>query len=248
MKSYIIIFFVVLLASCFTYEATAQSAPGLYGKRFFVEFGSSVMNNNTLNRYNENDKEPINSNVRALLLYSYNLQLNGFYALSRLRMIGGGVTYSRLGFGANEYPTSINANVNSLLLNVYVRDYSLGDGSIAPLGPYFQYGVSAVFNNRFFRQSTSAYTNPENFGAQSYISPAINMEWGNTTVVKDKLLFTFATQSTIILPYGIDTHSKEQGIEGIIIRGQSDSMYNRIFTHYMIRFKIAVGLPFKVKK
>lgn len=249
MKSYIYSISLIVLSFAFVAELQAQ-APGLYGKRLIVEGATSILLNTTQVRYNHLDKASpdLNDNiVHQPFLYSFNFQLNAYYAISRLHMIGGGITHTRLGFGIDWendqlYTSSINANVHTNMFNFYVRRYKIGGGSIAPLGRYYQYGASLVLNNRFFKESELDYDDPEIFGRQLFVTPALNFALGRQTIMFDKLLVDVGIQSVILLPFGLDYESLSNRNNYIINPGAS-TMYHRLIRHFAFRFKIGIGLP-----
>jgi hypothetical protein len=250
MKKYNIVILLVLVFSLTTSQSFAQKgAPGLYGKRLFVEFGTAVSTSAELPRYNENNRDGYRldnlfDGVDIPLTLNFNYQLSAHYAISRLSTAGLGVSYGRTGMETPNDNNTINANIHSTNLNVFIRSYYISNGSIAPLGRYAQFGISAMINNRTFTQSSLFYTDPQEITSQTFVSPAINLEFGRETIINDILLYSFAFQTTLTLPYGMDEASRYDGVQGDI----GDTMFTRLLSYYSFRFKFAVGLPFKVQK
>jgi hypothetical protein len=251
MKKYNLIILLALVFSLTASQSFAQGgAPGLYGKRLFIEFGTSIggsLYGST--SYNENNEggNSVNNLFEEYDLpfrFNNNYQLSAHYAISRLSTVGMAVTYSRTGMIAPS--TSINANINSTNLNFFIRKYYISDGSIAPIGKYAQFGISAMVNNRTFTESELAYTDPQVITSQIFVSPAINLELGRETVINDKFLYSFAFQSSFAFPFGMDEVSRYSPVEefGDI----AGSMFGRLLSYYIFRFKFAVGLPVRVQK
>lgn len=248
MKKYNIIILLVLIFGLTASQSFAQNgAPGLYGKRLFVEFGTSTAASVELPRYNENNREGYRldnliDGAEIPLTLNFNYQLSAHYAISRLSTAGLGISYGRTGMNP---PTGrLNANIQSTNLNLFIRSYYIGNGSIAPLGRYAQFGISAMINNRAFTESSLSYADPQVLTSQTFVSPAINLEFGRQTIINDILLYSFAFQTTLTLPYGMDEASRYYVLDGDV----ADSMFGRLLSYYSFRFKFAVGLPFKVQK
>jgi hypothetical protein len=248
MKRYNIVILLVLVFSLTASQSFAQKgAPGLYGKRLFVEFGTAVSASVELPRYNENNRDGYRldnliDGVDIPLTLNFNYQLSAHYAISRLSTAGVGVSYSRTGMNAPI--RSINTNIHSTNLNLFIRSYYLANGSIAPLGRYAQFGISAMVNNRVFKEGELNFTDPQVITSETFVSPAINLEFGRETIINDVLLYSFAFQTSLVLPYGMDADSKFSGFETL----SANTMFERLFSYYLFRFKFAVGLPFKVQK
>ncbi|MGB0983783.1 MAG: hypothetical protein ACPG19_07060, partial [Saprospiraceae bacterium] len=240
MKKYNILIILGLIFGLSISQSFAQKGgPGLYGKKLFVEFGMSTSASVQLPRYNENNKDGyrlddvVGDGIEVPLTFNFNYQLSAHYALDRLRTAGLGLSYSRTGFTSPD--ASINANISSTNLNFFIRQYYLSSGSIAPVGRYAQYGISAMFNNRSFSQSSLVYEDPEKLTSQTYVSPAVNLEFGRETVINDILLYSFAFQSSFALPYGMDEESKYAWLQSEI----PDTMFGRLLSYYSFRFKFA---------
>ncbi len=239
MKKYIIILSLTFGIS----QLFAQSdAPGLYGKKLFIELGTSTAPSFLQPTYNYNSEIGNESGFSQLYRFSFNHQLSAHYALNRLRTVGISIGYGRTGF----YSPSpiVNANITSTNVNFFVRRYFLRSGSIAPIGNYIQFGASAMFNRRSFRQSALSFDNPEVIASRVHVSPAVNFEYGRETFINDKFLYSFAFQTGLALPYGMDAASKYK----IMNQSISDTMFTRLLSYYSVRFKFAVGLAIKTKK
>lgn len=218
-------------------KALAQEAPGLFGKRLFVNIGTSAVYAGLSTNYNELDRTYADDFFLFDYDFSYNYQLEVHYATSRVRTIGFNYTLSRTGTGTYERDdVDYNENVISNMLQFSRRRYleqggGFPLGGIAPLGWYYQLGVCVSINHSYSRESLVLNPNAEKINGEWTYLPGINFELGDQFIISDKLLISTAIQTGILAPvYGLN------------------DLYYRLGGYYVVRFKVSVGLPFDVNK
>ena len=245
MKKLFIFSLIYVITNSFN-DVNAQAVPGLSGKRLIVEIGFSGLNHfSTFETYNYKDTKTSIFNKRristteGLYNFSFDSQIQAQYAISRFKMLGVNITCARMGIYTSR--DEDNFNVSSANINFFRRKYLPMTGSIAPIGTYYQYGVSGMIHRSFRKEIYDGTNEPLSYDFKTSISPAFTQEFGIESVIGEQFLYSAGMQSTLILPVGFG----KMDLEDILSSGYS-TPHGRLMQHFALRFYFRVGLPFDV--
>lgn len=239
----------VLVFSSVMSVANAQ-VPGYLGKRAWVTgdlyFAPALfnMNQNHMNVESENWLDIENrAKGTNLLAFNYRPQVKFEYLVGR--NIALGLTYSLIRTGTVKELESTNPDINGIhydlikgsSLGFHIKKFSFEkSASIAPIGYYWTYGVTATKFNTY----SPAFPKQGQF-SKDVINPVITIGFGKQTVLFDKFIIDSGAElGWSFMPK--DAKGLEYMEEGDHEQSLSiHHAYRSMLGYYLFNLKVAVG-------
>jgi hypothetical protein len=254
----------------------SAQVPGYLGKRFILKadffttpalYRPTAANRGAFLSNNSN----LYGSAQSSVAFNYRFGLEGSYVVSRTQSVSIAADYLKTGaildraFSKSLSPFASQSgfdshylfyNLTGITADIGYKSFKASKGSIAPMGKYLAYHLSATFvTGEILDKKTSYYSDVSRSHAKlginpKFILPSFGVEWGNNNIFFDKLVFNYGFRFN--MPLNLKRFIRIlQGDDAVSINPDyalynqeqfNDMVTDRLTRHSLFSLRMGVGL------